>query len=97
MTELPFTSDPDGPADPDRPAAASSRADGTAPLSNGGPPLDDDAPPWGRDGIGNYFDWKAAKKQAFDASYAVAMLRVRRADELGLTYDDFAAGRSQTG
>jgi hypothetical protein len=89
MIELPFTSDPDEPTTPDRSAAASPRGDGAAPLSNGGPPLDDDAPPWGRDGIGNYFDWKAAKKKAFDAPYAIAMLRVRRADELGLTYEEY--------
>ena len=41
-------------------------------LSNGGPPLDDDdsyTPPWGRNGIGRYFEWAAAKKQAFDAPF----------------------------
>src|SRR6218665_1453316 len=56
----------------------------TAPdrLSNNGPPLDDDVPPWGRDGIGNYFEWAAAKKQAFDASYDIAMMRVRCAEAL---------------
>lgn len=61
----------------------------SAPLSNGGPPLDDDAPPWGRNGIGNYFVWKAAKKKAFDAPYDIAILRARRAEALGLTYEEF--------
>lgn len=46
----------------------------TALLSNGGPPLDDDddnthTPPWGRNGIGRYFEWAAAKKRAFDAPF----------------------------
>lgn len=58
-------------------------------LSNNGPPLDDDAPPWGRNGIGNYFEWSAAKKAAFDAPYAIAVMRARRAMALGLTYDEY--------
>ena len=44
----------------------------TAPLSNGGPPLDDDdtyTPPWGKNGIGRYFEWAQAKKKAFDAPF----------------------------
>ena len=32
------------------------------PLSNGGPPLDDSPRPWGNNGIGNYFEWKAASE-----------------------------------
>jgi len=58
-------------------------------LSNGGPPLDDDAPPWGRNGIGRYFEWAAARKKAFDAPYDIAVLRARRAEMLGLTYEEF--------
>ena len=58
-------------------------------LSNNGPPLDDDAPPWGRNGIGNFFEWSAAKKAAFDAPYAIAVMRARRAQALGLTYDEY--------
>lgn len=38
-------------------------------LSNGGPPLDDDTPPWGPGRIDNYFEWAAAKKKAIDAPY----------------------------
>jgi hypothetical protein len=44
----------------------------TALLSNGGPPLDDDlthTPPWGKNGIGRYFEWAHAKKKAFDAPF----------------------------
>lgn len=58
-------------------------------LSNGGPPLDDDAPPWGRNGIGRYFEWAAAKKKAFDAPSDIARLRARRAAMIGLTYEEY--------
>jgi hypothetical protein len=61
-------------------------------LSNGGPPLDDDdthTPPWGKNGIGRYFEWAAAKKQAFDAPYDIAKLRAQRAALIGLTYDEY--------
>ena len=58
-------------------------------LSNGGPPLDDDPRPWGSNGIGNYFEWKAAQKAAFDVPWAIAILRARRAQALGLTYDEY--------
>ena len=58
-------------------------------LSNNGPPLDDDGPPWGRNGIGSYFEWEAARKAAFDAPYAIAIMRARRAQALGLTYDEY--------
>ncbi|MEO5807314.1 hypothetical protein [Devosia sp.] len=61
----------------------------SSPLSNGGPPLDDDAPPWGRNGVGNYFEWAAAKKQAFDVPYDIAMLRVKRAELIGRTYTEY--------
>jgi hypothetical protein len=58
-------------------------------LSNNGPPLDDDAPPWGRNGIGHWFEWGAAIKAAYDAPYAIALMRARRAQALGLTYDEY--------
>lgn len=58
-------------------------------LSNGGPPLDDDGPPWGRNGIGRYFEWAAAKKKAFDAPFDIARLRARRAAMIGLTYEEY--------
>lgn len=61
----------------------------TEKLSNNGPPLDDDAPPWGRNGIGRYFEWSAAKKKAFDAPYDIAVMRARRAEALGLTYEEY--------
>jgi hypothetical protein len=64
----------------------------TALLSNGGPPLDDDdsyIPPWGRNGVGRYFEWAAAKKRAFDAPFDIAKLRAQRAALIGLTYDEY--------
>jgi hypothetical protein len=64
----------------------------TALLSNGCPPLDDDdthTPPWGRNGIGRYFEWAAAKRKAFDASFDIAKLRAQRAALIGLTYDEY--------
>lgn len=57
--------------------------------SNNGPPLDDDRRPWGSAGIGNYFEWAAAKKKAFDVPYDIAIMRARRAEALGLTYDEY--------
>ena len=64
----------------------------TALLSNGGPPLDDDlthTPPWGKNGIGRYFEWAHAKKKAFDAPFDIAKLRAQRAALVGLTYDEY--------
>jgi hypothetical protein len=59
---------------------------------NGGPPLDDDdhVPAWGKGGIGNYFEWKAARHQAFNKVPAeIAIMRARRAEKLGLTYAEY--------
>lgn len=58
-------------------------------LSNNGPPLEDDPRPWGANGIGTYFEWAAAQKKAFDVPYDIALLRARRAEKLGLTYDEY--------
>ncbi|NGP18222.1 hypothetical protein [Devosia aurantiaca] len=61
-------------------------------LSNGGPPLDDDdthTPPWGKNGIGTYFLWAAAKKRAFDAPFDIARRRAQRAAMIGLTYEEY--------
>ena len=60
--------------------------------TNGGPPLDDEdghIPPWGRNGIGRYFEWAAAKKQAFAAPFDIARLRAQHAALIGLTYDEY--------
>ncbi len=63
-------------------------------LSNGGPPLDDDdthIPPWGKNGIGRYFEWAHAKKRAFDAPLDIARLRAQRAALIGLTYEEYVS------
>lgn len=60
-----------------------------SPGHNGGPPLDDDPRPWGSNGIGTYFEWAAARKKAFDVPYDIAIMRARRAEALGLTYDEY--------
>jgi hypothetical protein len=60
------------------------------PGSNGGPPLDDDPRPWGGNGIGRYFEWKAAEDRVWkDVPYAIAVMRARRAEALGLTYREY--------
>ena len=58
---------------------------------NRGPPLDDEhVPEWGRDGIGNWFYWKAAyNKVRKDVPRDIAMFRIARAERLGLTYDEY--------
>ena len=57
---------------------------------NGGPPLDEHVPEWGRGGIGNYFYWKTAyNKVRKNVSRDVAMFRVEKAQRLGLTYDEY--------
>jgi len=59
------------------------------PGDNGGPPLE--GPPWGEGPVGNYFEWKKAKREAFaDVPYEIVMMRARRAEKLGLTYDEYA-------
>lgn len=57
---------------------------------NGGPPLDEHVPEWGTGGIGNWFYWKAAWNKAHKAvSRDVALFRVKKAERLGLTYDEY--------
>ena len=56
---------------------------------NGGPPLDDHVPEWGTGGIGNYFDWRAAKDRAFRIPAEIAVRRARRAAALGLTFEEY--------
>lgn len=65
-------------------------SDRDPPLSNNGPPLDDDPRPWGSKGIGNYFEWKSAEDRVWkDVPYDIAVMRARRAEALGLTYREY--------
>src|SRR5215470_10319685 len=70
------------PADQANPASAG---------HNGGPPLDDEhTPEGGNDGIGNYFYWKAAHRAAWhNPSPGIVAFRMRKADRLGLTYEEY--------
>ena len=58
---------------------------------NGGPPLDDaHTPEWGNDGIGNYFYWKVAHHAAWkNPSPGIVAFRIRKAERLGLTYEEY--------
>jgi len=58
---------------------------------NGGPPLEDEhTPEWGTGGIGNYFYWKAAHRRAWkNPSPGIVAFRIRKADRLGLTYEEY--------
>ena len=57
---------------------------------NNGPPLEEGPRPWGPGGIGNYFDWKAAKEAAFKKlPAAIAIRRARLAEAIGLTYFEY--------
>jgi hypothetical protein len=59
---------------------------------NGGPPLDEHVPEWGTAGIGTYFAWKRAHRAAWTpASSGIALLRLKRADACGLTYEEYVA------
>jgi hypothetical protein len=58
---------------------------------NGGPPLDDaHTPEWGKQGIGNYFYWKAAHRAAWkNPSPGIVAFRAGKAERLGLTYEEY--------
>ena len=67
---------------------------GTRPPSighNGGPPLDDaHVPEWGKGGIGTYFYWRAAHRQAWrSTSHELMLRRLEKAERLGLTYEEY--------
>ena len=58
---------------------------------NGGPPLDEaHRPEWGDAGIGNYFYWKTAHRRAWRTpSPGIVAFRIRKAERLGLTYEEY--------
>jgi hypothetical protein len=64
-------------------------ADGTH-GDNNGPPLEDSPRPWGSGPVGNFFEWRAARRAAFrEVPVATAIRRARKAEALGLTYDEY--------
>jgi hypothetical protein len=58
---------------------------------NGGPPLDDyEGPPWGKGDAYVFLVWRTARRKAFKpASPDVALMRLDRAERLGLTYEEY--------
>ena len=72
------------------PAEPSSPASSPPAGHNRGPPLDGHTPEWGNDGIGNYFYWKAAHRAAWKKpSPGIVAFRIRKAERLGLTYEEY--------
>ena len=60
-------------------------------TDNGGPPLDDyKGPPWGKGDACVFLSWRTAHREAWKpASRDVALLRLDRAERLGLTYEEY--------
>ena len=58
---------------------------------NGGPPLRDySGPPWGKGDAYLFFAWRAAHDKAWKApSQAIMLMRLERAERLGLTYEEY--------
>ena len=57
---------------------------------NAGPPLDDAGPPWGDGDPYLYVCWKEAWTRAWKrVPYDVMLFRERRAEALGLTYEEY--------
>jgi hypothetical protein len=58
---------------------------------NGGPPLDDyDGPPWGKGDAYIFLAWRAAHAKAWKApSRDVMLMRMDKAERLGLTYEEY--------
>lgn len=59
--------------------------------SNGGPPLDEyDGPPWGKGDPHVYLHWKRAHAAAWKSiPTPIALMRMERAERLGLTYEEY--------
>ena len=62
--------------------------------ATGGPPLDEEphVPAWGTGPIRTYVAWRTARKKAFaPVSRDVALFRIRKAERLGLTYEEYTS------
>ncbi|RWM23371.1 MAG: hypothetical protein EOR73_04265 [Mesorhizobium sp.] len=60
-------------------------------TDNGGPPLDDyKGPPWGNGDAYVFLAWQAARAKAWKApSREVMLMRLDKAERLGLTYEEY--------
>lgn len=59
---------------------------------NGGPPLEEQPryePDWGTGEINRFFEWRSAHRRAWRKPPAIALRRQERAEELGLTYEEY--------
>jgi hypothetical protein len=58
---------------------------------NGGPPLDDyEGPPWGKGDPHLFLSWRRAWEAAWKAiPPQIALMRMERAERLGLTYEEY--------
>ncbi|TGP23232.1 MULTISPECIES: hypothetical protein [unclassified Mesorhizobium] len=58
---------------------------------NGGPPIDDyQGPPWGKGDAYIFLAWRAAHDKAWKApSQTIMLMRLERAERLGLTYEEY--------
>lgn len=57
---------------------------------NGGPPLDDHEFAWGRAPVATYFAWKRAHDEVWKSvPYHTMMRRVKSAEAIGLTYEEY--------
>jgi hypothetical protein len=57
---------------------------------NKGPPLDDPDPPWGTAPIATWFAWRRAHDEVWKSvPYHTMMRRVRSAEAIGLTYEEY--------
>ena len=71
-----------------RPTSAKNRA--RPPVTMAGRRWREHTPEWGDGGIGNYFYWKAAHRAAWhNPSPGIVMFRIRKAERLGLTYQEY--------
>lgn len=60
---------------------------------NGGPPIDAPAhvPEWGRGGVKRYFEWRTAWRDVWKSvPKEIALRRLRKAEAIGLTYEEYS-------
>ena len=82
MSEIDIRRSPTDPADHGKPRARRPQWRSAARPEH--------TPEWGNDGIGNYFYWKAAHRAAWkNPSPGIVAFRIRKAERLGLTYEEY--------